>query len=70
MSDTTHLKSIEQRLLWRCCVDHPATDIERWFSVSSFQSPDVDFDDTAHVQCRSAGQDCQAEISSDELAGI
>ncbi|WP_208250763.1 hypothetical protein WGT02_39825 (plasmid) [Rhizobium sp. T1470] len=35
-----------------------------------FQSPDRDFDDAAHVQCRSAGQDCQAEISSDELAGI
>ncbi|MGY3333861.1 hypothetical protein ACVILI_006938 [Mesorhizobium sp. USDA 4775] len=35
-----------------------------------FQSPDPDFDDAAQVQCRSAGQDCQAEISSDELAGI
>ncbi|MBY5721888.1 hypothetical protein HFO33_36040 [Rhizobium leguminosarum] len=54
----------------RCCVDHPATDIERWFSVSSFQSLDVDFDDAAQVQCRSAGQDCQAEISGDKLAGI
>ncbi|UIL30323.1 hypothetical protein LZK75_28410 (plasmid) [Rhizobium leguminosarum] len=40
------------------------------FQSQVFQSPDQDFDDAAQVQCRSAGQDCQAEISGDELAGI
>jgi hypothetical protein len=44
--------------------------IRRLILGGGFQSPDPDFDDAAQVQCRPAGQDRQAEISSDELAGV
>ncbi|WP_307960270.1 hypothetical protein U8C32_26635 (plasmid) [Sinorhizobium medicae] len=68
-----------RRSVWHerytCCRFPTGEGVGAWITrrlilSGCFQSPDRDFDDAAHVQCRSTGQDCQAEISSDELAGI